>query len=464
MGSKKLNTANSDIPDANPQWGSRFGYIMVAAGAAIGLGNIWRFPYLAYQGGGGIFILIYILLVLLMGHPMVEMESAIGRYAKANVADSYGAIKKKFKFIGLIAILCTTLIDMYYIVVGGWVMKYSAAYLTGGKFGVDTQVYFDNFTSKVGEPLIYTAFLMIIVAFLLFFGITNLVEKVTKFLMPALFVLLIICGVWAVFSTEGAAEGLKYYLIPDFSKLSVKVFADAATQVLFSIGIGWGIFVTLGASLPAKNNIKKDAIWVSVCDSSVALLAGFVIIPSAFGAGVDVAKGPSLIFVVMTQIFDNLPGGRIIGIFFFLAVIFAVLSTMFTILEIPVKWIEETAHISHRKSTVITSLVIFAGGVIVSLGFGVLSGVRIPWLDVTGITYFNIYDWLDTFTAYVLLPLGCMLTCFYITKVWGFKGYEKELTADGRDGTLSKLQRILCAFVVPVLMLVIILNCFGFIK
>ncbi|MCP1102749.1 NSS family neurotransmitter:Na+ symporter [Aequitasia blattaphilus] len=446
------------------QWGSRFGYIMVAAGAAIGLGNIWRFPYLAYGGGGGIFILVYLILIFIMGHPMVEMETAIGRYGRGNVAAAFGKFKKKYKFIGIVAILCTTLIDIYYIVVGGWVLKYAVSYVIGTDFGVDTQIYFNEFTSSTASPIIYTGILMIIVAFLLFFGITNLVEKVTKIIMPALFILLIICGVWAIFATPGAVEGLKYYLIPDFSKMSVKVFADAATQVLFSVGIGWGIFVTLGASLPAENNIKKDSMWVTICDTAVAILAGFVIIPSAFGAGVDVASGPSLIFVVMTQIFDKLPGGRIIGLFFFLSLIFAVLSTLFTIIEIPVKWFEETVKISHKKATVIVSLIIFAGGTIVSLGFGILSHISLPWLDVSGIAHYNLYDWLDTFTAYVLLPLGCLLTCFYIWRVWGFDNYEKELTADGRDGKLSGYQKVLSAVVIPVLMIIIILNCFGFIK
>lgn len=305
---------------------------------------------------------------------------------------------------------------------------------------------------------------MIVVAVLLFFGITNLVEKVTKVMMPALFLLLVVCGIWAIFSTPNAVEGLKYYIVPDFSKMSVKVFADAATQVLFSIGIGWGIFVTLGASLPKENNIKKDSVWIAVCDTVVALTAGFVIIPSAYGAGVDMASGPSLIFVVMTQIFSKLPGGRFIGIFFFIALLFAALSTLFTIIEIPNKWLEESTHMSHRKSTTITSLIIFAGGIIVSLGFGVLSNVQLPFLDVHGVAYYNIYNWLDTFTAYILLPLGCLLTCFYVAKVWGFKDFEKELTVNGRDGKFSQFQKVVYAVIVPALMLVVILNCFGFIN
>ncbi len=446
------------------QFGSRFGYIMVAAGAAIGLGNIWRFPFLAYRGGGGIFILFYILIAIFMGHPMVEMETAIGRYGRGNVAAAFGKVKKKYSFIGIIAVICTTCIDVYYVVVGGWVVKYAVSYIIGTDFGVDTRAYFDDFISAPVEPVVYTAILIIITAFLLYFGITNLVEKVTKIIMPALFILLIVCGVWAIFSSEGAIEGLKYYLVPDFSKFSIKMIADAATQVLFSVGIGWGIFVTLGASLGRDHNIKKDSMWVTICDTCVALLAGFVIIPSAFGAGVDVASGPSLIFVVMTQIFENLPGGRIIGFLFFVALIFAVLSTLFTIIEIPVKWFEETVKITHKKATATVSGIIFAGSVFVSLGFGLLSGVKLPWLDVNGVAFYNLYDWLDTFTGYLLLPLGCLLTCFYIVKVWGFKEYGKELTADGRDGTISPLTKVLATVVIPALMILILLNCFGFIK
>lgn len=448
----------------HPQWKSRFGYIMVAAGAAIGLGNIWRFPYLAYAGGGGIFILIYLILAVIMGHPMVEMESAIGRYGRGNVAASFGTVNKKYSFIGIIAIVCTVLIDIYYVVVSGWVLKYTVAYITGADFGVDTKKYFDGFISSSVEPIVFTAIVVIITAFLLFFGITNLVEKVTKFIMPALFILLIACGIWAIFSTEGAVEGLKYYLLPDFSKLSVKVFADAATQILFSVGIGWGIFITLGASLPKENNIKKDAMWITLCDTSVALIAGFVIIPSAFGAGVDVASGPSLIFVVMTQIFDNLPGGRIIGLCFFIAIVFAVFSTLFTIFEIPVKWVEETFKWKHKVATVVVSGVIFLASVFVSLGFGVLKDFTLPWVDANGLAAYNLYDWLDTATAYVLLPLGCILTCFYVVRVWGIDAYEKELSANGKKVKLSRFHRMLAKIVIPVLMIIVILNCFGFIR
>lgn len=448
-------------------FGSRFGYIMVAAGAAIGLGNIWKFPYLAYGGGGGAFVVVYICLAILLGHPVVEMESAIGRYAKTNAIDAYGKVNKRWKFVGIVNVMCTFLIDMYYIIVSGYVLKYAVCYLVGTDFGSDKAAFYNHFISDPVEPLIYAGILMIITAVLLSFGITEFVEKITKVIMPLLFILLVVCGVWALFISDGALEGLKFYLVPDFSKFTWKVFADACMQVMFSVGIGWAIFVTLGASVSDEHNIRKDSMMVTICDTTVALTAGFVIIPSVVGAGSKMTAGPSLIFLAMTDIFSKFPGGRFIGFFFFTALIFAVLSTYFTILEIPVKCLEEKARISHRKATVITSVVIFLGGIICSFsqGDGLLSWVRLPWwIFGDGVVYYNIYDWVDCFSAYILLPLGCLLTTLYVCKVWGYKEYEKELTKNGRDGKLGMYDKIVMTIVVPVLTIIVILNCFGFIK
>lgn len=458
-------SSNEKKPSAN--FGSRFGYIMVAAGAAIGLGNIWKFPYLAYGGGGGAFIVVYIILCIVLGHPVVEMETAIGRYAKTNAIDAYGVVNPKYKFVGFVNVLCTFLIDMYYIIVSGYVLKYAVTYLLGGNFSADKEAYYMNFISKPIEPLIYAGILMAITVLLLAGGITELVEKVTKVIMPLLFVLLIVCGIWALFSFEGAIDGLKFYLVPDFSKFTWKTFSDACMQVMFSVGIGWSIFVTLGANVNDTANIRKDSMMVTICDTTVALTAGFVIIPTVVGAGSEMAAGPSLIFLAMTEIFSQFPGSNIIGFFFFTAIIFAVLSTYFTILEIPVKCIEEKCHINHRRSTVICAVIIFIGGIFCSLsqGYGLLSNIRLPWWAFnTGVVYYNVYDWIDCFSGYVLLPLGCLLTAFYCCKVWGYKEYEKELTKNGRDGKLSTYDKVIMTVVVPVLTLIVILNCFGFIS
>ena len=448
-------------------FGSRFGYIMVAAGAAIGLGNIWKFPYLAYGGGGGAFVVVYIILCVVLGHPVVEMETTIGRYARTNAIDAYGVVNKKWKFIGVINVICTLLIDMYYIIVSGYVLKYAIDFLVGSEFAPDSATYYTSFISDPIQPLIYAGILMLITVVLLANGITNLVEKVTKVIMPLLFLLLVVCGIWALFISEGALEGLKFYLIPNWKNFTWKAIADACMQVMFSVGIGWAIFTTLGASVSDDNNVRKDSMWVTICDTAVALTAGFVIIPSVVGSGKEMTAGPSLVFLAMTDIFGKFPGGRFIGFSFFTALIFAVLSTYFTILEIPVKCVEEKLNIRHGIATVATALFIMAGGVLCSLsqGNGLLSHIKLPWWSYgVGVHYYNIYDWFDVTSGYVLLPLGCLLTTFYCCKIWGYKNYEAALTQDGRDGKLSKWDKFVMTIVVPILTLIVILNCFGFIK
>lgn len=452
---------------SSANFGSRFGYIMVAAGAAIGLGNIWKFPYLAYGGGGGAFIVVYIILAFILGHPLVEMETAIGRHGRTNAIDAYGVTKPKWKFAGLVTVICASLIDMYYIIVSGYVLKYAITFLLGGNFGTDKTAFYNDFISDPIRPLIYASILMLLVVVLLSRGITNLVEKVTKVIMPLLFVFLLVCGFWALFSFEGAIDGLKFYLIPNFSNFTWKTFADACVQVMFSVGVGWSIFTTLGASLSDGSNIRQDAIMITICDTVVALTAGFVIIPSVVGSGSEMAAGPSLVFLAMTEIFTQMPGGNIVGFLFFTAIIFAVLSTYFTILEIPAKCVEEKFHLSHQKATWITAIVIMIGGVFCSLsqGYGLLSGVNMPWWSFeSGIIYYNIYDWVDCLSGYVLLPLGCLLTTFYCIKGWGYKGYESELTHNGRDGKLSTYDKVIMTVVVPILTAIVILNCFGFIQ
>lgn len=447
------------------QWGSRFGYLMVAAGAAIGLGNIWRFPYLAYQGGGGVFLVVYIIVVALMGHPMVEMETAIGRHTGKDTVSAFQRINKKWGFAGWLANICTLMINMYYVVVGGWVAKYAFQYVISGDFGSDKQAYYDNFTSSTVEPIVWAMIILVFVSVMLYFGITNTVEKLAKVMMPLLFVLLIICGIWALAVNDNAIAGVKYYLLPDFSKFSFTTFAQAATQVLFSVGIGWGLYETLGANIPKQNNLKSDAIMVSVFDTAAAILAGFVVVPSAFSGGVDIqSAGPSLVFNVMTDIFEKLPGGRIIGFCFFLAILFAVLSSLFSFFEISIRTFEDNKHMGRRNATILTAVIIGIGNIVTSLGFGLLSGVKLPWVDANGLNFLGIYDWLDTFTAYLLMPIGCILVCVFIAKVWGFKNYEKEVTNNGKFGHITLYDKILTVAVVPFFMIVILLTLFGFLK
>jgi len=437
---------------------------MVAAGAAIGLGNIWKFPYLAYRGGGGIFLITYIIIIALMAHPMVEMETAIGRHGRADTVTVFEKINPKWGFVGWMANICTFGINMFYVVVGGWVLRYAVQFILSGDFGTDAGTFFTDFISSPIEPLIYTAIILFITSFLLLFGITEIVEKVTKVIMPALFVILIFCAVYACISLPGAVEGLKFYLIPNPSNFNFKVFADAATQVLFSVGIGWGIFTTLGSSLPDGNDLKGDALLVSICDTMAAIVAGFVVIPTAFGAGMEVTKGPALLFDVMAGIYGQLPGGRLIGAFFFVGVLFAVFSSLFSFFEIGIKTFEIKLKMGRKKAVIAASIVIGIGNILCSLGWGVLSGVKLPWPNVQGMEFYNFHDWLDCFTGYVLLPLGCLFTCIFVAKIWGWDGYEAEINKHGGEKVhkLSGFDKALVVAVIPIFMVIVLLNVFGF--
>jgi NSS family neurotransmitter:Na+ symporter len=326
-------------------------------------------------------------------------------------------------------------------------------------------VFYNNVISAPVEPIVWAFILLFGVMFMLLFGITEIVEKVSKVIMPTLFVILLGCGIYACTVTPGAAEGLKYYLLPAPENFSFKVFADAATQVLFSVGIGWGIFTTLGASLPDSNNLKSDALMVSIMDTFAAILAGFVVIPTAYGAGIELQAGPSLLFKVMTQIYGQLPGGRIIGSLFFVGVTFAVISSLFTFFEINVKTAEIKLGMGRKKAIIATGALIFVGNIFCSLGFGPMSDFKLPWPYVGEIAMYGLYDWFDCFTGYVLLPLGCLLTCLFVWKGWGFENYAKEIHKhDGNVKPLSKFDKSLILFAIPAFMVIVLLNVFGVLK
>lgn len=456
------NMSNNTKPAT---FGSRFGYIMVAAGAAIGLGNIWKFPYLAYRGGGGIFLLTYIIIIMLMAHPMVEMENAIGRFGKSDTVTVFEKINPKWGFVGWIANICTLMINFYYVVVGGTVLKYLVQFITSGEFG-DVAVFYNNAITAPVEPLIWSTIVLVVTSFMLLFGITEIAEKASKVMMPALFVMLIFCAFYGLFTVPGAVEGLKYYLIPAPENFSFKVFADAATQVLFSVGIGWGLFTTLGANMADTTNLKQDALLVSFMDTFAAITAGFVVIPTAYGAGVEMQAGPALLFRVMTGIYAKLPGGRFIGIFFFTAVLFAVISSLFSFFEVSMKVFEVKGNMSRKKAVLTSSAIILVGNILVSLGRGPLSFIKLPWPAVGGIQYYDLFDWLDCASGYVLLPLGCILVCLFVWKGWGWEGYTKELYKHdpASEKPLTKFEKAKTCIIIPAFMLIILLNVFGFLK
>lgn len=452
---------------SNSNFGSRFGYIMVAAGAAIGLGNIWKFPYIAYGNGGGTFLLVYIVIAIILGIPGILCEQAIGRATKSNAVGAFDILNKKWSFVGWLLAGTTLLIDFYYLIVSGYIIKYALAYIkalvTGGLVGgTDKAAYYQNFISDPIEPLIYGFLMVAITGLVLIFGITDKAEKICKVIMPGLMLLLIICGIWAISISPEAKMGLKWYIIPDLTKLNMKTFADACMQILFSVGIGWAIFITLGSSVPDDNNLRSDAKWVVLLDSFIGMLAGFVIIPSVVGSGSELTSGPSLVFLSMTSIFEKFPGGTLIGLFFFLALIFAVFSTAFTIVEIPIKVVREKFNVESTKAVIIVSSIIFIGGVFCSLsqGHGLLSGIQLPWLDASGVSHYCIYDWVDLLSGYVGLPLGTLFILIFTSKVWGYDNMSKELVKGGAK-PITTWDKITIGYLAPICVIVVILHAFG---
>lgn len=440
---------------------SKTGYVIVAAGAAVGLGNIWKFPYLAYRNGGGAFITIYLVLFILLAIPLVKAESAIGRRGRVNAVKAYEVGGKRWKIVGFISVLFTFMVNMYYIVVGGWVMRYDVSFLLGESLGANKQAYYDNYISTPLSPIIYAGILLVIITVVLCFGFTGIVEKINSVIMPMLVVFLGFCGAWALIYCPNALGGLAYYLRPDWGKCTMTTFADACTQVLFSIGAGGGLYVTLGASVKESADLRRDAWNVGFFDTFVAILAGFAMIPTVVGSKRKMVGGPGLAFVSITEILEHFPFGRIIGIFFFTSLLFAVISSFFSLLEIPARFVQETFEVSRSRATIVTAAAIFAGSIFCSLSKGMLSDVCLPWFSVSGISYLDIFSWVDAFTGSVLLPIGVILLCVYVVYVWGFDNYEEELSNHGKLKKLGLYEKMSLIVICPLITLFVVLHSFG---
>ncbi len=435
-------------------WSSRFGFLMAAVGSAVGLGNLWKFPYLAGENGGGAFVLVYIVLVVLLGFTLMLAEMTIGRHANSDAYGSYNKIKKGFGFIGGIGVLAGFLILSYYSVVGGWVMKYIVASFTG--VGADKAGYFSNFIASPVEPIIYHLLFMGLTALIVIRGISGGIEKASKFLMPALFGLLVLVVLRSV-TLDGAMEGIKYFIQPDFSKITIKVVIAALGQVFFSLSLGMGIMVTYGSYLNKEEDLEKDAFLIPSLDSLVAILAGFAILPAVFAFGFQPGQGPGLMFITLPAVFEEMPLGMIFSALFFVLVFFAALSSSISLMEVTVAFGIDQFKWSRKFATTFFTVLMFIIGIGASLSMGAWSGFLIPWID--GNSY-GIFDFLDVLTSYYLLPLGGLMGAIFIGYVWGVPNAIKEIKLGSAFKT-EKLWTVLIKFVVPVLVFLILLSTTG---
>lgn len=406
---------------------SRIGFVLAAAGSAVGLGNIWRFPYLAAKYGGGIFLLVYLVLAVSFGFALMITEIAIGRKTGLSCIGAYKALDKRFSFLGWIASLVPVIITPYYCVIGGWVMKYFFEYVTGSGTALAGGSYFDEFIGFSGSgllqtPLFWFLLYVLVTAAVVLLGVEKGIEKVSKFLMPVLVLLSIIVAVFSL-TMPGAIEGLKFYVIPDFSNFSGTTVLAAMGQLFYSMSLAMGIMITYGSYMPKESNLERSVGQIEIFDTAIAFIAGLMIVPAvvAFNGGdpSQINAGPGLMFGTLPKVFEQMWMGHIVGTVFFLLVMFAALTSSISLMETVVSIVHDKAHWPRRVCTVAVTAIVLLLGVPSCLGYG-------PWasVQIMGMAFLDFFDFISNS---VLMPVVAFLTCILIGHFVGTKIVADEV-------------------------------------
>lgn len=436
------------------QWGSKIGFILAAAGSAVGLGNIWKFPYLAGSNGGGAFVFVYFGLLLIIGFTLMMAELTVGRHTQLSPVGAYRKIKEKWAWVGAIGVLAGFLILSFYSVIGGWVINYIVKALTGAFHVADASEFatmFGSFISSPVEPIIYQAIFMLMTVGIVIGGISGGIEKYSKILMPGLFVMLMLVVIRSI-TLPNAMEGVKFFLVPDFSKITPAVLLAALGQVFFSLSLGMGAMITYGSYLSKDENLVSSSFQIPLLDTAVALLAGLAILPAVFSFGFSPEQGPGLLFVTLPAVFDAMPLGGVFGFLFFVLVLFAAVTSSISLLEVSVSYVVDELNWDRKKASLVLGLIIFIIGVPSSLGLGV-------WDHIKLIKGKDILDTVSFIAENVLLPLGGMLLCIFIGWIWGLDNAYKEVTNDGKiKFGLMHVWGFLIKYIAPIAILVVFLQ------
>ena len=441
------------------------GFVLSAAGASVGLGNIWRFPYLAAKYGGGIFLLIYIVLALTFGYTMITAETAIGRMTQKSPVGAYKKFGKSkwLSFGGWINAVIPILIVPYYSVIGGWVIKYLAEYIMGNGEQLAADGYFGEFISSGGSAeLCFLAFTALTVA-IIFGGVRHGVERVSKFMMPVLVVLSVIITIFSV-TRPGALEGVKYFLIPNFSNFSWMTVVSAMGQMFYSLSIAMGILITFGSYMKKNVSIEKSTENVEIFDTGIAIMAGLMIIPAVFafsgGDTENLKAGPSLMFITIPKVFADMSMGGFVGILFFLLVLCAALTSSIALTESAVSTFQDELGWGRKKSTAVVGVVMLALGTLSSLGYGPLAGVTI-----IGMQFLDFFDFL---TNSVMMPIAAIAICLLVSRVVGVGRIEQEVllgeSTFRRKKVFNTMIRFLCPFFAAIILLSSVANALGWIS
>ena len=440
---------------------SHFGMIMAMAGSAVGLGNLWRFPFLAAQNGGGAFIFVYLVLLLTICLPVLMTEITLGRKCRSNVTrvyDNLGA--PRWRWAGFITLLTPVVIMAFYTVVGGWSVRYlvQACTFSFTDPGSDYAGAFGGFISSTYKPLIYTLIFLAVTAVANFGGVKNGIERFSKPMMTVLSVTIILVAIRSL-TLPGASEGTRYLLIPDFSKIDGKVLITALGQAFMSLSIGIGILLTYGSYVKTKEDIAMTAISTGLIDTLFAIIAGLAIIPAVYaiafmnGTTPAVNAGPGLVFITLPGVFASMPGGGIVAILFFLSLLLAAVTSAISMLEVIAAYFIEEWHLSRSKAVTVSMVIIILLGCICSLSQGMLSGVSVAGM--------NIFDFFDVISSDVLITVGSLIMVLFAG--WRIKkaGFMDELTSHHTSSTPAWLFRyvwFMVRWVAPVIIIVIMLS------
>ncbi|MEG0892025.1 MAG: sodium-dependent transporter [Bacteroidales bacterium] len=408
-------------------FGSRFGVLVAMAGSAVGLGNLWRFPYLVGTNGGAAFIIIYLVFVFLLCIPIMYAEFIIGRRSEANAFGAFRVLApgSKWSVIGLLGVLAAISILAFYSVVGGWTIDYIAkAFMF--KFDItntaELETMFSNSVSSTFEPILYMSIFLILTGLIVIAGVKQGIEKYTKLMMPLLFFLVIIIAVRSV-TLPNSMEGLSFLFKPDFSKVTASTFLDALGQAFFSLSLGCGCILTYGSYVKKDENIVKTSVYTSVADTLFAIIAGLAIMPAVFSFGISPSEGPGLVFVTLPLVFAQIPMGGLLAILFFFILFFAAITSSISLLEVIVAYMIEELKIKRIPSVIISLIFIFFLSSLCSLSQGTLADVKI-----LGVTFFDFFDGLS---ANVLMPVGGFLTVVFVGWRLGKANFKDEITSKG---------------------------------
>ena len=450
------------MSEERANFGSMLGVILATAGSAVGLGNVWRFPYMTGQNGGAVFILIYIICVLFLGIPCMVSEFIIGRHGASNTARAYSKLSNgtAWKYVGFMGVLTGFLITGYYAVVSGWCLQYVFSSVMGELKGDPTYVtsYFQSFSQDPIRPVFWTLAFLLVAHFVIIHGVRGGIEKASKLLMPALFILLLIIVV-ASCLLPGAGKGVEFLFKPDFSKVDRGMFLGALGQSFYSLSIAMGCICTYASYFSRQTNLLRSAVQVSLVDSIIAILAGLMIFPAAFSVGINPDSGPSLIFItlpnVFNQAFAGLPFvGWVVSLLFYVLLSLAALTSLMSLHEVSTAFFFEELHITRNKGAIIVTVTTFILGAFCSLSLG-----KVDCLHIGSMTLFDVFDFV---TGQIFLPIGGFLTCLFLGWYVPKDIVKDEYTNWGTlKGTFFNTYLFLIRYVCPVCILAIFLHQFG---